>query len=275
MNNEGYIKDYRKKLTWEWFTDPFTAHFFEYCCLKAQYEDASYRGTPIKRGSFTASLNAMSVESGLSVQSVRTAIKHLTSTNDIICQTTNEFTMITICKYNDYQADSTSPNKQDNTPANTPANKPANNYQRNIRREEEINNIPPYNPPTVEKTKQPSAKRFTPPTVDEVRTYCAEKNYNIDPEAFVAFYESKGWMVGKNMMKSWTAAIVTWVKRNHITQPAAALKPQPSIPLGPDEYLRPDGSRTYGNGTVTIPAGAPPRPNSRSYWSSTDNAWQM
>ena len=34
----------------------------------------------------------------------------------------------------------------------------------------------------------------------------------VDAEAFVAFYESKGWMVGKNKMKSWKSAIVTWEK---------------------------------------------------------------
>lgn len=55
--------------------------------------------------------------------------------------------------------------------------------------------------------------RFTPPTLDQVRAHCAEKGYTFDPEAFFAFYESKGWKVGRNPMKSWTAACVTWQKR--------------------------------------------------------------
>ena len=58
-----------------------------------------------------------------------------------------------------------------------------------------------------------SKKRFVPPSVDEVRAYCAEKGYTFDPEAFVAFYESKGWKVGRNPMKSWQAACTTWQKR--------------------------------------------------------------
>ena len=65
-------------------------------------------------------------------------------------------------------------------------------------------------------TKPNQAKkggRFTPPTVEEVRAHCAEKGYTFDPEAFFAFYESKGWKVGRNPMKSWTAACVTWQKR--------------------------------------------------------------
>lgn len=55
--------------------------------------------------------------------------------------------------------------------------------------------------------------RFTPPTVEEVRAYCVEKGFTFDPEAFVAFYESKGWKVGRNPMKSWKAACTTWQKR--------------------------------------------------------------
>lgn len=60
---------------------------------------------------------------------------------------------------------------------------------------------------------KPKVRRFTPPSVDEVREYCSEKGYTFDPEAFVAFYESKGWKVGRNPMKSWQAACTTWQKR--------------------------------------------------------------
>ena len=56
-------------------------------------------------------------------------------------------------------------------------------------------------------------KRFIPPTPQEVKAYCLEKGYSIDAEQFVAFYESKGWLVGKNKMKNWKAAVITWVKR--------------------------------------------------------------
>ena len=52
--------------------------------------------------------------------------------------------------------------------------------------------------------------RFTPPTVEEVKAYCQERNNGIDAEAFVSFYESKGWLIGKNKMKDWKAAVRTW-----------------------------------------------------------------
>jgi hypothetical protein len=47
-----------------------------------------------------------------------------------------------------------------------------------------------------------------------VENYISEKGYQIDPETFVAFYTSKNWFVGKNKMKDWRAALLTWHKRN-------------------------------------------------------------
>ena len=52
--------------------------------------------------------------------------------------------------------------------------------------------------------------KFQKPTVDEVRAYCQERKNNVDPETFVDFYESKNWMIGKNKMKDWKAAVRTW-----------------------------------------------------------------
>jgi len=62
--------------------------------------------------------------------------------------------------------------------------------------------------------KKEVRKRFSPPTIEEVSDYVKRKGYNVDPEAFVAFYESKGWKVGSQPMKSWQSAVVTWSKRN-------------------------------------------------------------
>lgn len=64
------------------------------------------------------------------------------------------------------------------------------------------------------KKENTKRKSFIPPTVEEVKEYIDSVGSQVDAESFVAFYESKGWMVGKNKMRSWKAAIVTWEKRN-------------------------------------------------------------
>ena len=56
-------------------------------------------------------------------------------------------------------------------------------------------------------------KYFNKPTIFEVQDYCKLRNNNIDAEAFIDFYESKGWMVGKNKMKDWKSAVRTWERR--------------------------------------------------------------
>lgn len=61
----------------------------------------------------------------------------------------------------------------------------------------------------VEPPKKPS-KAFVVPTIDEIQAQVTEKGYTFTAEAFWAHYESNGWMVGKNKMKSWTAACVKW-----------------------------------------------------------------
>lgn len=53
------------------------------------------------------------------------------------------------------------------------------------------------------------------PTIEEIKSYCKERNNNIDAEQFYDFYESKNWMVGKNKMKDWKACIRTWERRDN------------------------------------------------------------
>lgn len=55
-----------------------------------------------------------------------------------------------------------------------------------------------------------NASAFSPPTLTEVEEYCKERGNRVDAKRFVNFYEAKGWMVGKNKMKSWKAAVRSW-----------------------------------------------------------------
>lgn len=60
---------------------------------------------------------------------------------------------------------------------------------------------------------RPQRERFVPPDVEQVRAYCRERGNSIDPEAFVNYYASKGWTVGRSPMKDWRAAVRTWEQR--------------------------------------------------------------
>ena len=58
-----------------------------------------------------------------------------------------------------------------------------------------------------------TAKRFAPPSVEDVTAYCRERKNNVDPQKFVDFYTAKGWKVGQNPMKDWRACVRTWEQR--------------------------------------------------------------
>lgn len=56
-------------------------------------------------------------------------------------------------------------------------------------------------------------ERFVAPTVEEVQAYCTERNNSVDAQRFVDYYTANGWMVGKNKMKNWQAAVRTWERQ--------------------------------------------------------------
>ena len=67
----------------------------------------------------------------------------------------------------------------------------------------------------IEKSEKRKAKRFTPPTLEQVTAYCIERNNNVDAQHFIDYYTSNGWQVGKNKMKDWKAAVRTWEKNGY------------------------------------------------------------
>ena len=73
----------------------------------------------------------------------------------------------------------------------------------------------------IEEPKR-KAKRFTPPTLEEVTAYCIERGNNVDAQHFIDYYTSNGWLVGKNKMKDWKAAVRTWERNGYSNKKQAA-----------------------------------------------------
>lgn len=110
--NEKWIKIHNKFLNWEWYTDVNTKAVFIHCILKANWKDGKFMGKVVPRGSFITSLDLLSKELGLSVQEVRTALKHLISTNELTSKSTNKYRIITVVNYEMYQQVNKQPNIQ-------------------------------------------------------------------------------------------------------------------------------------------------------------------
>jgi hypothetical protein len=83
--------------------------------------------------------------------------------------------------------------------------------QRNAIKESKVNKI--------------KESKFIPPTLEEVIKYCQERKNKIDPKRFVDFYSAKGWMIGKNKMKDWRAAVRTWEQSKEFSLVTPKKKP--------------------------------------------------
>ena len=101
---EGYIKLYRQVMKWEWYDDANTFRLFIHLLLKANYEDAQWRGLTIKRGQLFTSISHLSHELKISDKAIRIALDKLIKTKEVASKGTNNGTMITICKYDSYQS---------------------------------------------------------------------------------------------------------------------------------------------------------------------------
>ena len=178
---------------------------FLHLLITVNWTDKKWKGQEIKRGSIVSSYEKLATETGLSVMQVRTAIKKLRSTGEITSKSSNKNTVFIVNNYDLYQGS----NKQNNEPVTS--KQQTDNIQITTTKESK----------EVKKEKNNNIKRFTPPTYEQVSTYCKERHNTVDAERFLDFYESKGWMVGKNKMKDWKAAVRNWERSSkQETKPA-------------------------------------------------------
>lgn len=83
---------------------------------------------------------------------------------------------------------------------------------------------------TTKEYKREKAKAFTPPSVEEVKEFCKEKGCRLtDPEYFVNYYASIGWMIGSHKMKDWKRAVSNWEKRQAEFKAEKEVKKTPII----------------------------------------------
>ena len=249
-----------------WAKNSCTVHLFFWLATNANIEDNECEGLKIQRGQLLTSIRSLSKQTGISEQSVRTALKQLCLTHHItqgvtqwVTQglthpLTHSGTLVTICDYDRYSGYFNEPNTLSNTPSNTGSNTPpntaANNDIRNIEENKENKEVvvdsvvaqPQQTPTQPKERKKRSSSAFVKPTYEECMAYAQEKGYQWNIERFFNYYESNGWRVGQNPMKNWKAAMRTWNTK----------EPQYSQPnLFPTTTsINNNGLTQYNNGTV-------------------------
>jgi hypothetical protein len=203
--HRGWVKLYRKlsdnKL---WTSEKFSrGQAWIDLLMLANHKDAYIyaRGVKltVKRGQVGWSIKKLGERWQWSPNKVRKFLKDLENEHQIEHQKNNVSTIITIINYHDYQSEELQKEYQKNT--RRTAEEPQKNTNNN---DKNVNND----------KNDKKGKRFTPPSLEEVSEYCKERNNSVDPEKFIAFYNSKGWKVGNQSMKSWKDSVITWEKRD-------------------------------------------------------------
>lgn len=119
MLEDGCIQMHRSILKWEWYDDINTCRVFTHLLLTASYYDNEWHGMKINRGQRVCSYAKLAKETSLSVQNVRTAIKHLISTGELTYLNNREYGLVTVNNYDKYQWSTQEPTNLQQT-SNTP-----------------------------------------------------------------------------------------------------------------------------------------------------------
>jgi hypothetical protein len=188
----GWIKIHRQILDWEWYSDNNAFRIFMHLILKANHKEKRYKGIELNCGSVITSRDILSLETGLSVQQIRTALDKLKSTNEITIETSSKGTIIQVVNYAKYQL---STNESTNE-------QPTNNQQ-----------------VTTNKNEKKERNIFKAPSLEELNAFCLENNLILNASDFLNYYDSNGWMVGKNKMKDWKATVRRWSKPKQVIEP--------------------------------------------------------
>ena len=131
---EGYIKLHRKILENGIFRKPKVSHLFNYCLLRANWSDKTIcwngQSLVVERGSFITGRRQIALETGLSEQNIRYALRTLHTFGMVQRsseKSTSKFSYLTVCNYNDYQHLEDEGNQQSNQQVTS--NQPASNQQ--------------------------------------------------------------------------------------------------------------------------------------------------
>ena len=213
MENKGFIKMYRDIWQESWAKNSCTVHLFFWLATNANIEDNECEGLKIQRGQLLTSIRSLSKQTGISEQSVRTALKQLCLTHHItqgVTQwvtrglthpLTHSGTLVTICDYDRYSGFFNEPNTLSNTPSNTGSNTPSNTQPNNdIRNNKEykeenkeivIESVvaqPQQTPTQPKEKKKRSSSTFVKPTFEECMAYAQEKGYQWNIERFFYYF---------------------------------------------------------------------------------------
>ena len=168
--------------------------------LKANYCEREFENITVKRGQLVTSRKQLADETGISEQSIRTALVHLKSTNEITTRATSKFTIITIVNYEEWQSTTNiSTNDQPTTNQQSTNDQPQCNNNNNIKKNNNSNNLLPLSEvERIAKLFESICVSFPKPILNEVAKAVADKEIEFDYESLFKKAERSDFLSGRN-----------------------------------------------------------------------------
>ena len=213
----GHIKLHREILDSQVFAHAGMLRLWIWLLVKARFVDgwvsiSSGKGETsieLKRGQLLFGRNSAEISLDVDGSTIYRWMQKLEQMGNISMESNSHYTIVTICNYNTYQEYNGHHVTTNEQPMNN--QRTTNEQQMNTKKKEK--NIKKDN-------KEIGVHKFTPPSLSDVQSFVEQQKYSVNAEYFINFYKSKGWMVGKNKMKDWQAAVRTWNVKNKVEQAA-------------------------------------------------------
>ena len=180
-----FIKIDRNILDWGWYKDANTFRVFMHLLLTANIKTHKFMGVEIKRGEVATSYKSLAETLEISIRSVRTSLSHLETTGEVTIKRHSRFSVISIPKYDSYQA-------------NRQGQRQCADSQATVNRQQSKN---------VRKKEIPSV--YIPSRAD-LRSYVEDEGLSADPDEIFDYYEALGWEINGKPVKDWRALCRRW-----------------------------------------------------------------
>ena len=200
--HRGYVRLWRRSMDAGWLKNHKLWVFWSWCLMRAAHKERDqvigYQTIHLLPGQFVFGRIAAAEELCMTERAIRTNLKFLKNSGNVTIKTTNKFSIISIINWETYQQPENPNDQQPDQPVTS--KRPASDHKQECKECKECK-------------EERGQNKFAPPTLQEVLTYCKQRNNKINAQTFINFYTSKNWMIGKNKMKDWKAAVRTWEQK--------------------------------------------------------------
>ena len=198
---EPYTKVLKRIVEWDYFGDAYVVQLLIYLISTVNFKAEKRRGIRVNVGQKVTSIEKLADACDCTKNTIRRCLKVLQDAGTIKLESDNKKTIITLVNYAKYQRNNENSVSNNDTQSDTQRDTQSDTQgEHNIRNKEYKNE------------KNNSKGRFTPPTLEQVVSYCNERKNGVDAQRWFNYYTANGWKVGKNQMKDWQAAVRTWEK---------------------------------------------------------------